>query len=276
MSAAPAPATDSAPAVLPFENIGGDRPSNRFVLGVHAEIITQLRTERTRVASRSAALQYRETTKNEREIASELGVVTLLTGSMQRSGGQVHSRSRSRTRRRTGLWAESYDRELTPRICSRSRARSRSRWPGAERPADRAAGAAIVRRRRRTSPRSTSSTAGSTPEESDLTRRTRRGASAEQAVALDTAFVGAWGLLAQRRSWRLRRGVGDDTTAAYLDDVVARSASPRARSRRTTAQGYYRYYAHGDFAGALARLTRAKRTACSPTRPRSATSRWRC
>src|SRR5437764_318596 len=80
------PATESASprtiAVLAFDNIGGDSSIAPLILGMHAEMITQLtKLGGLTVTSRSSALQYRGSHKSEREIASELGVATVLTGS---------------------------------------------------------------------------------------------------------------------------------------------------------------------------------------------------
>src|SRR5688500_2251685 len=102
-------------AVLPFENISGDTSVVPLLLGVHAEMVTQLtKIAGLKVASRTSALEYRNSEKGDREIASELGVATLLRGTIQRSGDQVRfSVNLADAPNGRELWAESYDRSYT-------------------------------------------------------------------------------------------------------------------------------------------------------------------
>ena len=262
--AAPVAAADRRSiAVLPFENIGGDTANQSFVLGVHAEIITQLgKLEGLRVSSRSSALQFRETPKAARAIASELGVATLLTGSMQRSGGQVHLNvALEDAAKGEQLWAESYDRQLTPENLFALQGEI----------AAKVAGALSVRLSREQQAEivkpPTTNLAALDLYYRALDNWTNRGVSGqdsmgvrrlEEAVALDPSFARAWGLLAQTRSWVLRNGRQNDTLPARQATDRTKALAPGSLEARL-ASGYYLYYGQGDYPGALAELDAADR-----------------
>ncbi|HEX8037938.1 MAG TPA: helix-turn-helix domain-containing protein, partial [Chryseosolibacter sp.] len=101
-------------AILPFKNLSQDQRNEYFSDGVIEAIRTNLSHVRDlRVISRTSVEQYRKTEKPAREIARELGVSTLLEGSVQR----VHNKVRIDVQLVDGtteeqMWAESYDREL--------------------------------------------------------------------------------------------------------------------------------------------------------------------
>ena len=257
------PTDNRSIAVLPFENIGGDSSNQAFVLGVHAEIITQLgKLNGLRVASRSSALQYRETTKNERDVASELGVATLLTGSIQRSGGQVHLNvALEDVGKGQQLWSDSYDRDLTPQnlfalqgeIASRVASALSVRLTNEQR-------AEIVKA-------PTSNLAALDLYYRGLDSWYNRSVPGqdtvgvhrlEEAVALDSSFAPAWGQLAQSRSWLLRNGTTSDTVPARLAADRVRALAPGSLEARL-AYGYYLYYGQGNYAGALTELDAADR-----------------
>jgi len=250
-------------AVLPFENIGGDTSNQSFVLGVHAEIITQLgKLNGLRVASRSSALQYQETTKSERDVASELGVATLLTGSIQRSGGQVHlNLALEDAAKGQQLWSESYDRELTPQNLFALQGEI----------ATKVASALSVRLTREQEAEivkaPTTNLAALDLYYRGLDSWNNRSVPGqdtvgvhrlEEAVALDPSFARAWGLLAQSRSWRLRNGSVSDTVPARQAADRVRALAPGSLEARL-AYGYYLYYGQGNYAGALAELDAADR-----------------
>ncbi|MBA2627249.1 MAG: tetratricopeptide repeat protein, partial [Gemmatimonadales bacterium] len=261
--AAGSPADRPSIAVLPFENIGGDTSNQSFVLGVHAEIITQLgKLAGLRVASRSAALQYRETKKDDRAVASELGVATLLTGSMQRAGGQVHLNvALEDAAKGEQLWAESYDRELTPQNLFALQGEI----------ATKVASALSVRLTREQQAEivkpPTTNLAALDLYYRALDNWTSRGVSGqdsmgihrlEEAVTLDPSFARAWGLLAQLRSWVLRNGRQNDTLPARVAADRTKALAPGSLEARL-ASGYYLYYGQGDYSGALEDLEAADR-----------------
>jgi serine/threonine protein kinase/Tfp pilus assembly protein PilF len=101
-------------AVLPFANIGGEETAF-FVAGIHDDILTQLsKIADLRLISRTSVLKYGDTDLSIGEIAEELGVNTVLEGSVQRSGDRVRINLQLIDARTDDhLWAETYDNRLT-------------------------------------------------------------------------------------------------------------------------------------------------------------------
>ncbi|MFW6193530.1 MAG: tetratricopeptide repeat protein, partial [Gemmatimonadota bacterium] len=111
----PSPASDLASlAVLPFDNLTGDPGQEYFADGMTEEIITRLvRLERLKVISRTSVMRYRDADASLRQIGAELGVGTVLEGSVRREGRQVKVTAQLVDARTDAhLWAETYDREL--------------------------------------------------------------------------------------------------------------------------------------------------------------------
>ncbi len=101
-------------AVLPFVNMEGDENAS-FTKGIHEDILTHLSKIRDlTVISRTSVMLYAGSDKPSRRIAEELGVGTLLKGSVRRAGGQVRVVTQLIDAETDAhLWAETYDRELT-------------------------------------------------------------------------------------------------------------------------------------------------------------------
>lgn len=101
-------------AVLPFTNMSDDRDTAYFADGVHEDLLTQLALLRDmKVVSRTSVMDYRDTKKNVRQVGAELGVGTLVEGSVRRSGIRVRVTAQlidASTDKH--IWAKSYDREL--------------------------------------------------------------------------------------------------------------------------------------------------------------------
>ena len=77
-------------AVLPFTSRSTDPDNQYFADGIHDDLLMRLaHIGSLRVISRTSVNEYRDTTKNLREIGSELGVATIVEGAVQRSGSQV-------------------------------------------------------------------------------------------------------------------------------------------------------------------------------------------
>jgi serine/threonine protein kinase/tetratricopeptide (TPR) repeat protein len=101
-------------AVLPFANMSGDPENEYFSDGLAEELLNVLAKMRgLRVAARSSAFTFRGRNVPVAEVGKELGVSTLLEGSVRKAGNRV----------RIGvqlvnvadgyqLWTESYDRTL--------------------------------------------------------------------------------------------------------------------------------------------------------------------
>jgi len=101
-------------AVLPFVNMSDDRENEFFSDGVTEEILTSLsKVGGLHVISRTSAMTYKGTSKPIRDISSELGVGSVLEGSVRRVGDRVRVTAQlieAATDRQ--VWNESYDRDL--------------------------------------------------------------------------------------------------------------------------------------------------------------------
>lgn len=102
-------------AVLPFDSLGSDPEHAAFADGIHDDLLTRLASIRSlKVISRTSVLEYRNTTKNVRQIGEELGVEAVLEGSVQRAGDNVRINLQLiDAQNDRHLWAETYYRVLT-------------------------------------------------------------------------------------------------------------------------------------------------------------------
>jgi adenylate cyclase len=102
-------------AVLPFTNRSKSEDDAYFADGLHDDLLTYLsKITDMKVISRTSVMGYRDTTKNMKTIGGELGVATLLEGSVQRVTNQVRINVQLiDVDTDEHLWAEIYDRELT-------------------------------------------------------------------------------------------------------------------------------------------------------------------
>ncbi|HET7321721.1 MAG TPA: tetratricopeptide repeat protein [Longimicrobiaceae bacterium] len=114
-TAVTAPAGRKALAVLPFVNLSSEAENAYFASAIHDELLTQLgKLGDLKVISRTSVQQYANTTKPIRQIAAELGVGTVLEGSVQRAGNRVRVAAQLiDAATDEHLWAEKYDRNLT-------------------------------------------------------------------------------------------------------------------------------------------------------------------
>lgn len=103
-------------AVLPFAADGANEDSALFAEGVHDDLLTQLsRLGSLRVISRTSVLGYRDTARNLRAIGEELGASVILEGLVRVAGEQIRINAQLiDARTDEHLWAETYDRSLTP------------------------------------------------------------------------------------------------------------------------------------------------------------------
>ena len=101
-------------AVLPFVNMSSDKEQEYFSDGLTEDIITQLsKIKSFKVISRTSVMQYKKTPKSIREIGKELGVATIMEGSVQRSPTQVRITAQLiNAVTDEHLWSESYDRPV--------------------------------------------------------------------------------------------------------------------------------------------------------------------
>jgi TolB-like protein len=101
-------------AVLPFTNMSPQSDNEYFSDGVTEEILMLLaRIEGLKVISRTSVMQYKGTVKPIRQIGEELGVTTILEGSVRHAGQRVRITAQlidAATDQH--LWADRYDRDL--------------------------------------------------------------------------------------------------------------------------------------------------------------------
>ena len=103
-------------AVIPFRNRSANEENAAFFSdGVHDELLTYLsKIEDLKVISRTSVMSYRDTTKNLRQIGTELGVANILEGGVQRAGDSVRINVQLiDAASDEHLWAKVYDRQLT-------------------------------------------------------------------------------------------------------------------------------------------------------------------
>jgi TolB-like protein/Flp pilus assembly protein TadD len=106
---------DKSIAVLPFAHRSANADDLFFTDGIHDDLLTLLaKQDAFKVISRTSVMEYRDTTKNMKEVGSELGVRHILEGGVQRAGTRVRINVQLiDAATDEHLWAEMYDRELT-------------------------------------------------------------------------------------------------------------------------------------------------------------------
>lgn len=101
-------------AVIPFENLNSDGEMTALATGIHNDLLTKLsKISSLNVIARTSLLRYLEQSIPISEISSELGVGTIVEGSVQNTAGRVRLNVQlTDARNERLLWAETYDREL--------------------------------------------------------------------------------------------------------------------------------------------------------------------
>jgi TolB-like protein/DNA-binding winged helix-turn-helix (wHTH) protein/tetratricopeptide (TPR) repeat protein len=101
-------------AVLPLENLSGDKEQEYFADGMTDELITELgKIGALRVISRTSVMQYKATRKPLNDIAGKLNVDAVVEGTVLRSGNRVRITAQLvRAATEKHLWAESYEGDL--------------------------------------------------------------------------------------------------------------------------------------------------------------------
>ncbi len=114
---APAPGPAPGPtsiAVLPFSDLSAAKDQEYFCEGIAEEIINSLsRLKGLKVAARTSSFRFKNVALDGREIGTQLGVGTLLAGSVRKAGRRLRI-SVELTDVASGdrLWAEQFDRGL--------------------------------------------------------------------------------------------------------------------------------------------------------------------
>ena len=102
-------------AVLPFNNMSGDPEQEYFSDGIAEDIITDLsKVAGLIVIARNSSFAFKGRSVDLRKVGRELGVRSVLEGSVRRAGNRVRITAQLINAETGGhLWAERYDRDLT-------------------------------------------------------------------------------------------------------------------------------------------------------------------
>jgi len=101
-------------AVLPFENLSDDKNAAYFADGIQDEILTKLASiADLKVISRTSTAKYKSKPEDLKTVSQQLGVATVLEGSVQKAADKVRVNVQLiDARADSHLWAKSYDREM--------------------------------------------------------------------------------------------------------------------------------------------------------------------
>ena len=114
---APVEGAKDAPsiAVLPFANMSGDPEQDYFSDGISEDIITDLsKVSGLIVIARNSSFAYKGKAPDIRAVGRELGVRSVLQGSVRRAGNRVRITAQLIDAKTAAhLWADRYDRDLT-------------------------------------------------------------------------------------------------------------------------------------------------------------------
>ena len=102
-------------AVLPFDNLSNDPEQEYFSDGVVEAILNHLfKVGELKVISSTSTKRYKNTELSLKEIARELGVSSILEGSVQKIGNNVRITTQLiDARNDVHLWSETYDKDLS-------------------------------------------------------------------------------------------------------------------------------------------------------------------
>jgi adenylate cyclase len=102
-------------AVLPFANMSGDPEQEYFSDGISEDVITDLsKIAGLVVIARNSSFTYKGRSVDIREVGRELGVRSVLEGSIRRAGNRVRITAQLiDATNGAHLWADRYDRDLT-------------------------------------------------------------------------------------------------------------------------------------------------------------------
>jgi TolB-like protein/Tfp pilus assembly protein PilF len=107
--------TEQSIAVLPFVDMSPAGDQRYFGDGIAEELLNELvRLEGLRVAGRTSSFAYRESTRDLKTIGQELGVRTVLEGSVRKDGDRIRVTAQLiDTENGYHLWSETYQRQNT-------------------------------------------------------------------------------------------------------------------------------------------------------------------
>jgi TolB-like protein len=243
-------------AVLPFENLSDEKANAYFAAGIQDEILTRLsKIAALKVISRTSTQKYKSAPDNLRDIGKQLGVATLLEGSVQKVANAAHVNVKLiRAATDEHLWAESYDRELQNifgvegEVAGKIAEALNAKLTGAEEKAladkpttNLAAYDAYLHGRSIEATRF------------DIPGEQRAAADYATAVRLDPAFALAWSHLASVRSFLYFNAIDRDmnSPAAVKEAADHAFALQPELGEAWIAQGSYLYLVLHDFPRAL-------------------------
>jgi TolB-like protein/cytochrome c-type biogenesis protein CcmH/NrfG len=259
------PVSGQSIAVLPFENLSADQGNAYFADGIQDEILTRLaKIGALKVISRTSTQQYASKPGNLPEIARQLGVATVLEGSVQKVGNAVRVTVQLiKAATDEHLWAETYDRKLDDifgvetEVAQAIASELQVKLSGGEQ-------SAVAAR----------STANAAAYDVYLRARAIEAHEANpsidvlrsvlalygEAVRLDPGFALAWTRLAIVKSFMYANFI--DRTPTQLDEVkqaadTALRLQPEL-GEAYLALGYYRYRGLRDYAGGLQAFEQAR------------------
>jgi TolB-like protein len=101
-------------AVLPFENLSNDKSAAYFADGIQDEILTKLASiADLKVISRTSTARYKSKPEDLRTVSQQLGVATVLEGSVQKAADKVRVNVQLiDAQADSHLWAKTYDRDI--------------------------------------------------------------------------------------------------------------------------------------------------------------------
>lgn len=256
---------DKSIAVLPFDNFSDEKENEHFANGVQDDLLTSLgNIGDLRVISRTSVMAYRGRTHNLREIAKELGVSTLVEGSIRRSGNRIRlvvqliDAVNDRH-----LWAQEYDRELITDVFALQSALAQeiaAKLKAKLSPDENA--------RMNARPTTNNEAYRYYLEAHDIFTRpdrtfdslTRAAQLYEKATALDPSFALAFAHLSQTESWIYY--TFDPTSARLAQAKTAAAEALRLQpnlAESHLALGYTYYYGERDYERAMAQFEIAGR-----------------
>ncbi|MGH7511422.1 MAG: protein kinase domain-containing protein [Gemmatimonadales bacterium] len=238
-------------AVLPFRNLSRDTAQQYFSAGMTEEIATELsRVAALRVLSRAATAQYDTAGDRLERMSRELGVGSVVDGSVRLAGDRVRI-AVELTSVRTGqsLWSEQYDRQLSDLfavqddVAQKVSAALAARLTPAEAkrmahaPTANMAAYQLYLRAQDLSP---------TQRAANLSRAELL----RQAIALDSGFADAWAQLARNQMFRSVAGERIYTDSGFIAARTAVALDPEL------ADGWF---ALGDLESVVFKLSDARR-----------------
>jgi TolB-like protein/Flp pilus assembly protein TadD len=256
-------------AVLPFENLSSDKDNAYFSDGIQDLILTKLaEIAELKVISRTSTRKYASRPDNLKTIGQQLGVATILEGSVQKAGNQVLINVQLiDVATDAHLWAESYTRTLDDvfgvegEVAGKIAAALKTRLSPVE--ADRLATALSADPVANDLYLRAEYFANQGQAGTDMAATRQAVALYRQAIERAPDFAMARARLSHRESWLAFQFDTDDARALNND---ARAQAEQALAlapdlvEAHLAIGYCEYYGRGDYAAALETFSRVLAT----------------